>query len=90
MKSIMPDNELYSNVPISYYHKHHIFGASNRKWSEKYGLFIWLEPKMHNMSDMGVHFNKDFDNYLKKIGQTAFEEVYPNLDFLEIFGRNYL
>ena len=89
-KSIMPHSELYSNVPIPYWHKHHIFEGKNRKNSEKYGLYIWLRPEMHNMSDLGVHYNKDFAQYLKKIGQKAFEEHYPELDFVSIFYRNYL
>ena len=88
-KSILPENGIYSNKHIPYYHKHHIFGGSNRKHSEKYGLFVWLKPELHNMSNMGVHFNKEFDLYLKQIGQEAFEETYPDLNFLEIFGRNY-
>lgn len=88
-KSIMPENEIYSIEHIPYYHKHHIFGASNRKHSEKYGLFVWLKPELHNMSNMGVHFNKDFDLYLKKKGQEAFEITYPDLNFLVIFGKNY-
>jgi len=88
-KSIMPDNEIYSNVPIPYWHKHHIFEGRNRQNSEKYGLFVWLLPELHNMSNVGVHFNKNFDNWLKEIGQTAFEEYYPELDFLSIFKKNY-
>ena len=88
-KSIMPENQIYSNEHIPYHHKHHIFGGSNRKHSEKYGLFVWLKPELHNMSNMGVHFNKEFDLYLKQIGQEAFEGTYPDLDFLEIFGKNY-
>jgi hypothetical protein len=46
-------------------HKHHIFGASNRKHSETYGLYVYLIPRLHNMSDEGVHFNKEFDTRLK-------------------------
>lgn len=88
-KSIMPDNEIYSNVPIPYWHKHHIFEGRNRQNSDKYGLFVWLLPELHNMSNAGVHFNKNFDNWLKEIGQTAFEEHYPELDFLSIFKKNY-
>lgn len=88
-KSIMPESEIYSITHVPYYHKHHIFEGRNRQNSEKYGLFVWLKPELHNMSNMGVHFNKDFDNYLKKVGQTAFENHYPDLDFLSIFHKNY-
>ena len=88
-KSIMPDNKIYSNVPVPYWHKHHIFEGRNRQNSEKYGLFVWLLPELHNMSNTGVHFNNNFDNWLKEIGQTAFEKHYPELDFLSIFKKNY-
>jgi len=68
---------------------HHIFGAANRKLSEKYGLKLWLCAK-HHRGNMSAHNNREFDLSLKKIGQTAFEQTYRNLNFLEIFGRNYL
>lgn len=71
-------------------HSHHIFGGPNRKWSEAYGLKVWLCARDHNMSDAGVHFNKELDNQLKQIGQAAFEDTFINEDFLKIFGRNYL
>ena len=49
-----------------------------------------LRADWHNLSNYGVHFNKRLDNKLKKWGQKKFEEMYPDLNFLEIFGRNYL
>ncbi len=70
-------------------HSHHILGAYNRNNSEKYGLKVWLCGKHHNLSDEGVHFNKDFDLYLKRLAQSKFEEVYPDLDFVKIFNKNY-
>lgn len=42
------------------------------------------------MSNDGVHFNRELDFNLKKLCQKKFEEVYPELEFLKIFGRNYL
>ena len=71
-------------------HKHHIFGAANRKLSEQYGLYVYLIPEYHNMSDKGVHFNKEFDLQLKREGQRKFEETHSREDFLRLFGRNYL
>lgn len=71
-------------------HKHHVYGASNRKWSEQYGLWIWLCPPHHNMSDQGVHFNKPLDTQIKQIAQREFEDTYTHEDFMRIFGRNYL
>ncbi len=71
-------------------HKHHVFGAANRKWSEKYGLWIWLCPEHHNMSDEGIHFNKPLDLQVKQIAQREFEDTHTHDDFMRIFGRNYL
>jgi len=72
-------------------HSHHcMFGVGHRELSEKYGLKVWLCGKHHNLSDEGVHFNKDFDMYLKRLAQSKFNEVYTNLDFVKIFNKNYL
>jgi hypothetical protein len=72
-------------------HKHHIFGSANRKLSEQYGLYVYLIPEYHNMSDKGVHFNREFDLQLKREGQMKFEQLYGSReDFIRIFGRNYL
>lgn len=72
-------------------HKHEIFyGTANRKLSIKYGLVISLCAKHHNMSNEGIHYNKKLDLKYKKIGQKKFEKIYPDLDFIKIFGRNYL
>ena len=71
-------------------HDHHIFGAANRKWSEKYGLKVWLCAPHHNMSDAGVHFNKALDIQLKQIAQRAYEAERGHDDFMKIFGKSYL
>lgn len=65
-------------------------GMANRKKSEKYGCWCYLCAKHHNMSNEGVHYNKALDSKLKKYAQKKFMEVYPELDFLKIFGRNYI
>ena len=44
----------------------------------------------NNMSNKGVHFNKKLDTELKQMAQRRFEIVYPDLNFIEVFGRNYL
>ena len=71
-------------------HSHHVFGAANRKWSEQFGLKIWLCPEHHNMSDQGIHFNKDFDIEVKRRAQARFESEHGHEEFMRIFGRNYL
>ena len=73
-------------------HKHHIFyGTANRKNSEKYGCWVYLCANHHNMSNAGVHFDKDFDRFLKRLAQIKFEECNGSReDFIKIFGKNYL
>lgn len=72
-------------------HQHHIFfGAGRRKISDKYGCWCYLCARHHNMSNEGVHFNSVLDRKLKQYTQKRFNEVYPELDFLRIFGKNYL
>lgn len=73
-------------------HRHHIFyGTSNRKQSEKYGCWCYLCARHHNMSNKGVHFNKQLDLNLKKQAQIQWEIHYGSRDdFIKTFGRNYL
>ena len=71
-------------------HKHHIFGAANRKYSEQYGLYVFLCPPHHNMSDKGVHFDKKTRQWLQSEAQEAFEQIYGHDKFMQVFGRSYL
>ena len=67
---------------------HHIFGGANRKKSTDYGLVVYLCKECHTGSN-GVHNNADKMKELRKKGQEAFENEYPQLDFVKIFHRNY-
>ena len=70
---------------------HHVFfGVSNRKWSEKYKLVVPLCHIHHRGSDLSPHFNKEFDLKLKQYAQERFQEEYPDLNFREIFGKNFI
>lgn len=91
-KSIIQNNkECYITHSTYNLHKHHIFeGTANRKLSEKYGLWVWLRADWHNMSNYGVHFNKELDNKLKIIAQRRFMEEYPHQDFVKVFGKNFI
>lgn len=90
-KSIIQKNkECFVTKSTTNLHKHHIFGGANRKLSEKYGLWIYLRADWHDMSDYGVHFNKELDTRLKIIAQRRFIEEYPHQDFVKIFGKNYI
>ena len=91
---IIPKGLRYSNVRTEYFcHRHEIFfGRANRQKSIRDGLVVFLTPEMHNMSNRGVHFNREFDLYLKQIGQIAWMKYYgkTKLDFIKEYGRNYI
>ena len=72
--------------------KHHIFGASNRKNSEKYGLTVYLCHWCHNEPPDGVHFNAENMLALRKWAQKQAMENYgwDEAEFIRIFGRSYL
>ncbi len=67
-------------------HLHEIFGGRNRSNSIKYGLVIPLCSACHRK----VHDNPVLIAKWHKKGQTIFNQVYPNLNFIDIFFRNYL
>lgn len=69
---------------------HVYFGMANRKWSEKYGLTVWLCGRHHNLSNEGVHFDRELDLHIKQVGQRAFEKNHTREEFLRVFGKNYL
>ncbi len=84
-------NECYFCGTTKSLHIHEVFyGTANRQKSIKYGCCVSLCTIHHNLSNASVHFNKDMDLNLKKTMQKKFMQVYPELDFLKIFGKNYL
>lgn len=68
--------------------RHEVLYGSNRENSKQYGLWIYVcpEPFCHKM----IHNDAEKFAYLKAEAQALFEEAHPDLDFMEIFGRNYL
>ena len=73
-------------------HRHHIFyGRGRRANAETDGCWCWLCARHHNMSDLGVHFNRTLDLHLKAVCQKKWEEVHGSRDeFIARYGRNYL
>ena len=74
-------------------HLHHVYeGTGRRKLSDIYGLTVWLCARHHNMSDEGVHFNRELDLKIKKASQRKAMSHYSwdTETFIEIFGRNYI
>jgi len=65
--------------------KHEVFFGRNRQNSMKYGLVIGLCYRCHLL----MHRNIIWQEIWHVKGQTAFEEHYPELDFLSIFKKSY-
>ena len=91
-KSIMQtEKECYITKRTDNLERHHVFfGTGMRQLSEKYGLTVWLTHDAHNEPPDGVHHCIAANRKLQQDGQRAFETLYPDLDFMKIFGRNYL
>ena len=90
--SIMPPSPYYKTNRFNGAHRHEVFFGANRQKSIEYGLVVFLTPEMHNMSNKGVHFNREFDLQLKRIGQVAAMERYGWTvdEFRNIFGKSFL
>ena len=83
-------NQLPKPIRIFGYHKHHVFGGSRRKWSEKYGCFLYLSPEEH-LGAAGAHFNKEFAQNLHEEYQELLESHgWTREEFRETFGKSYL
>lgn len=73
--------------------RHHIFGGSNRKKSERYGLVVDLcHHSCHIFGRNAVHQNKGTMLRLHQYGQRkAMDEQGWDTDrFIAEFGKNYL
>ena len=94
MKSIIQNDKRCFITGRDYnLHKHHIFGAANRKISEKYGLWVWLNAEIHTGNNPdAVHNNpnKGYDLMLKQMAQRRFTELHGHEKFMREIGRNYL
>ena len=89
---IMKPDVRWSTQRFEGLHKHHIFGGSNRKHSDEDGLVIFLTPEDHNMSEKGIHANREFDLYAKRKAQLAWQNFYgkDKEAFIRRYGKSYL
>jgi len=65
---------------------HEIYPGRNRRNSIKYKLCLRMCLDCHEEKQEDIEFN----NYWKQKGQLAFITNYPDLDFVNVFKRNYL
>lgn len=91
---IMNDNPpLWRNKRFNGSHRHEVFfGTRNRQKSIDDGLVVFLTPEMHNMSNKGVHYNKEFRDMMQKEAQKIWMMYYNKSteDFIKRYGKNYL
>lgn len=79
------------HTPKTTLYKHYIFnGNGKEQLSEEYGCWCYLCARHYYMCNAGVYFNNELERKLKAHAQKRFTEVYPELDFVRIFGENYL
>lgn len=69
--------------------RHHVMAGPNRKWSEKYGLWIWLCREHHTGTD-GAQYDRQKNQSLKRLAQIAFEARHSRAEWMEIFRKSYL
>ena len=81
--------ECYVTGSVINLHRHHVYGGPLRQKSEQWGCWVWLRADWHNMSERGVHFNRELDLRIKRECQEAFEKLHGHEKFIEVFGRNY-
>ena len=90
--SIMPCDVRWSTTRFAGSHRHEVFGASNRQKSIEDGLVIFLRPEDHNMSERGIHANREFDLYAKRKAQLRWMEFYGKTEeqFRKRYGKSWL
>lgn len=92
---IMPNGSYWKNYRYDgRCHRHEIFyGTSkNRQYSIEDGLVVFLAPEMHNMSNLGIHFNREADQALKQMAERVWIEHYGRTiqEFVDRYGKNYI
>lgn len=72
-------------------HIHHVFGGANRSKSEEDGFIIPLHPDLHNMSNQGIHFNREMDLHYKRLCQRYYEScIGDRKAFIARYGKSWL
>lgn len=90
-KSIFQDNkECWVCDTIYGLHLHHVYGGPNRKISDREGFTCYLCGMHHNLSNHGVHFNRELDLELKRTCQKKYEETHTRDEFRQLIGRSYI
>ena len=93
MNSIIQQNkQCYKCGTTQNLHSHHIYSCiANRKLSEEFDLKIWLCGKHHNLSNQGIHFDREFELEVKQMAQEKAMEYYDWTveEWIKKFGKNW-
>ena len=95
LKSILTDdmNTCYATGRTGHIEVHHIFGAFNRKRSEKYGFVVPLHAEVHPngaFCTLDSKSRKELDYWLKSLCQEYFlKNIGTRDEWYQEFGRFY-
>lgn len=93
-KSIMQtDRACYYCGRLDGLERHHALGgfsSKNRKYSETYGLWIWVCNRHHTDPKEGVQYNAEKNLQLKQDAQLAFQKYFGRSLWMQLFRKNYL
>ncbi len=82
---------LHNDYTYKQTEEHHVvFGSGQRELSEEYGLKVQLCKVHHKYGEEAAHTNREVRELLCRDAQAAFMIEYPNLNWVEIFKKNYL
>lgn len=72
--------------------RHHVYPGATRRACEENGLWVYLCNAHHNLSGMGVHFDRELDALLRRECQRAFERGDAGRHdlFMSLIGKNYI
>ena len=89
---IQNEKKCYVCGSIYNIHIHEVYFGKNRKKSIEDGCCVYLCGKHHNLSNEGVHFNKELDLELKRLAQETWMNYYNKTkeEFIKRYGRSYL
>ena len=90
---ICNDKRCYVCGTTANLHLHHcLYGSANRKKSDDDGLMIFLCGYHHNLSEHGVHFDKQLDRVIKQHAERKWMEYYGKTeqDFIKRYGKSYI
>lgn len=93
MRSILQDEKkCYRTGDTVGLHKHHCFGAANRRLAEDDGLWVWLRWDFHiaDSPQKTPHNDAETALFYHKLAQKKYEETHTREEFMARYGRNYL